>query len=177
MHWASLITFVTCHLRHLLQFYTMMLHPQNIFFILHRWRTGDPLSLSLVLPPALFWDFYPPSGTQCLTLLLPRRRRQWWVLVLFPKEVILSQHMASITSQPFSPRDSCHWSAKDLWADGKQMLLQMQPIHRVQRDWKLGCFKMFFWHTQKLYCHARKVKWRKHLTVIITLDTQLSLIT
>ena len=152
MHWASLITFVTCHLRHLLQFYTMMLHPQNIFFILHRWRTGDPLSLSLVLPPALFWDFYPPSGTQCLTLLLPRRRRRWWVLVLFLMEVILSPPMASITSHPFlstwllSPE--CKRSSGCWQSNVAASAVSTQSAEGLQ----IRVFQYVFWQkTKKLY--------------------------
>ena len=140
----------------------MLLHQQNIFFILHRWRTGDPLSLSLDLPPALFWDFYPPSGTQCLTLLLPRRRRRWWVLVLFLMEVILSPPMASITSHPFLSTWLLSPECKR-YSDCWQPSVAADAANTQSAEGlKTRVFQNVFLTHKKV-----KFKWRKHLTEFI----------
>ena len=64
-----------------------------------------------------------------------------WIFYLHISHLFL--HIASI------PRDRCHYSAKDLGDVGNQMVSHMQPFCKVpvrslQRDCKLGCFKIVF---------------------------------
>ena len=50
---------------------------------LNRWRTGDPISLSLVFWPSSSLVSSHPSGILCLTLPAPTRRTRQWVWALF----------------------------------------------------------------------------------------------
>ena len=73
---------------------------QNIVFILNRWGTGEPISLSPGLQPALSWDFYHPSGIRRLTSHLQKTRKQQRHLVLF-RRMNLLPHLSPISSFPF----------------------------------------------------------------------------
>ena len=57
---------------------------------LKRWGTGEPISLSPALQPLLSWDFYPPSGTRCLTSYSPKRRRQQRASEVRPTPVLVT---------------------------------------------------------------------------------------
>ena len=72
---------------------------------LKRWGTGEPISLSPALQPLLSWDFYPPSGTRCLTSYSPKRRRQQRASEVRPTPVLvivgLSPPIPAISLFPF----------------------------------------------------------------------------
>ena len=92
--------------------YLILLHQYKH---LNRWGTGEPISLSLALQLHLSWDFYRPSGTRCLTLQSPRRRRQEKALVECPIPVLvtlgLSPPISPISPFPFlSTWLSSNWS-------------------------------------------------------------------